>query len=335
MKLDKLPPDPGALADFFTEGLTALGAVCERTWYDRLQIVAEGRAATLWQPEGGLLEAEVRFVPPDDTAPRDAAREVFPGCPLTFRLAELLRPAPLALERAVVPGSDATRSPSEDLAEKLWRQQFPRTARWRLVTDWRRTAHFSLLALVRCEVQAIDQHWSLHRLAVSLADGARDEGLAADIGFAQLDARAADLDWPAPDPARWHGWLAAALEAEMAETLTVIRQRQEHYLRRELQRVDEYFAGYERELTERAARSGSAAAKAKLADRLAAAQAEHARRRQDQVQRHEVRVLPHLDALLLLAEPAWEAVVLHGHHDQAQEQTARYLPRARRWLVAG
>lgn len=333
MKLDRLPPDPGALVGFFEEGLAALGAVSERTHYDRLQIVAEGPAATLWRADGTLLETEVRFIAPEETGPRDAAREVFPGCPLTFRLAELLRPTPLALDRAAIAGSDAARSPSEDVAEKLWRQQFPGTARWRLASDWRRATHFNLVALMRCEVQAIDQHWSAHRVAISLRDGARDETLATDLAFAELDPRPASLPWPSADPALWGSWLAAALEAEVATTLTAIRQRQERYLQRELERVDQYFTGYEQELAERAARSGSETARVRLAERLAAAKAEHARRRQDQVRRHEIRVLPQLDALLLLAEPAWEAEVSHGHHHDLEQQTALYLPRGRRWIV--
>ena len=33
---------------------------------------------------------------------------------------------------------------------------------------------YSLIALARCDIQAIDQHWSLHRLALSLPGGERD-----------------------------------------------------------------------------------------------------------------------------------------------------------------
>jgi len=58
--------------------------------------VAEGRAATLWNPLGGLHEVELHFTPADTTSARDAAREVFPGCPLTFQLAEALRPMTMA-----------------------------------------------------------------------------------------------------------------------------------------------------------------------------------------------------------------------------------------------
>src|ERR1035437_2691561 len=102
MKIERLTHSPGIVVDFYDEGLTALGALCERTWHDRLEVVAEGDSARLWNDAGVLHEVELWFPPPDNTAPREAAKEVFPGCPLTFRLAEALRPAPLALERVVL-----------------------------------------------------------------------------------------------------------------------------------------------------------------------------------------------------------------------------------------
>ena len=40
MKLSRLSPEPAALVDFYQEALDHLGAVCERTWFDRLQLVA-------------------------------------------------------------------------------------------------------------------------------------------------------------------------------------------------------------------------------------------------------------------------------------------------------
>ena len=92
MKLERLAYEPGALVDFYEAGLGALGALCERTWHDRLQVVAEGQPAKLWNPEGALHEIELHFVSADAASARNAAREVFPGCPLTFRLAEVLRP---------------------------------------------------------------------------------------------------------------------------------------------------------------------------------------------------------------------------------------------------
>ena len=334
MKLDRLAYDPGALVDFYEEGLAALGALCERTWHDRLEIVAEGGAAKLWNPEGTLHEIELAFAPADATAARDALREVFPGCPLTFRLAETLRPSPLPLERVALVGELAAHAPDPLVAEKLWRTQFPVTTRWHLRAPFKRDFHFSLVALARCEIQAIDQHWSLHRLAVSLPRGEPDESLAREFSFAQADPElGAAAAWPTPEPARWQTLLCAALEADVAAELAAVRVRQESYLRRELDRIDEYFANYEHELNTRAARSASQSAKVKTADRLAAAKAEHARRRTDQVARHEVRVHPHLDALMLVAEPAWRARLEVERAHVAGVVEPLFVPRARKWLV--
>ena len=61
MKLNRLSHDPGMLIEFFEEGLTTLGAVCERSWHDRLELVAEGRAASLWNAAGDFLEKQLRF----------------------------------------------------------------------------------------------------------------------------------------------------------------------------------------------------------------------------------------------------------------------------------
>ena len=336
MKLERLPYDPSALVDFYEEGLTALGALCERTWHDRLEIVAEGPAARLWNPEGALHEMELAFAPADATSAREASREVFPGCPLTFHLAEALRPAPLPLERIVLAGETQTRSPDLTVAEKLWRAQFPDTSRWRLTAPFKADFHFSVLALARCEVQAIDQHWSLHRLAVALPGGEPDEALAREITFARADPEtAAGVQWPVPEPARWQEFLRGALETDLASELAAIRLRQENYLRRELERIDEYFENYERELSARATRSHRESAKLKTTDRLAAAKAEHARRRADQVARHEIRVQPHWDALLLAAEPAWRAGLSFERAHAPQAVEALFVPRARRWFVIG
>ncbi len=333
MILARLPHDPGALLDFYQEALEHLGAVCERTWFDRLQLVAEGRAARLWNDDGALHETELHFPPPDATGARDAIREVFPGCPLTFRLAESLLPAAPTLERAVLAGGDPAPPPSAEVAEKLWRAQWPDTARWRIESAFRPTHHFSLVALVRCEIQAIDQHWSLHRLAVALPGGATDDSLADSLDFAELSAETpAGLAWPRCEVAPLAGWLNAALTGVLAPELGAIRQRQESYLRRELQRIDAYFTGYAKELSDRAARSHSDNVKFKTNERLAAARAEHDRRRTDQVHRHEIRVLPRYDALLLLAESAWQAVIAVAGRGESHSQCAHFVPRNRRWF---
>jgi hypothetical protein len=335
MKLDRLTYDPGALVNFYEEGLAALGTLCERTWHDRLEVVAEGEAAKLWNSDGALHEIELTFVPAGATAARDAVREVFPGCPLTFRLAETLRPSPLPLERIALAGDPRAHAPDPAVAEKLWRVQFPDTTRWRLMQPFKGGYHFSLVGLARCEIQAIDQHWSLHRVAISLPNGEPDDSLAREFSFAQADpeASAAASAWPTPEPARWQTFLRSALELDLAVELAAVRTRQENYLRRELDRIDEYFASYELELTGRAARVARQSAKVKTEDRLAAAKAEHTRRRADQVARHEIRVHPHLDALLLVAEPAWRGSVQVERARVAQTVEALFVPRARKWFA--
>ena len=258
MRLTRLKYDPASLLDFFDQGLAALGALRERTWHDRLEVVAEGRAAALWNADGAMFEGELRFAPVDASTARDGQREVFPGCPLTFRLAEALRQTPLPLERFVMADASPPRPPDPAVAEKLWRGQFPDTARWRLLSDFQSGFHFSLLALARCEIQAIDQHWSLRRLALSLPGGQPDESLAGEIPFARVAADSPPpKDWPAPDPARWSALLEAALALDLADEIAALRARQETSLRRELDRVDDYFEKYEAELNARAGRTGS------------------------------------------------------------------------------
>ena len=331
MKIARIPYEPGAVLDFYEEGLSSLGALCSRSWHDRLEIVSEGRAARLWNADGALHDAELHFTVPNVTGVRDAAREVFPGCPLTFRLAEILRPESLALDRLVLAPESSHRAPDPLVAEKLWRAQHPDTARWQLTTPLMADWHCSLVVLARCELQAIDQHWALHRLAVSLPDGFLDEGLAREIGFARVQPNPpAALVWPVPDPASWSALLRTALAQDLEAELARIRDRQQERLRRELERIDAYFDHYVAELTARASRSASA----KAADRIAAAKAEHARHRADQVARHEIAVIPHLDALLLVAEPAWRGRVhVERVHHAPEDYDACFVPRARRWVV--
>lgn len=334
MKLPRINYDPGSALDFYEEGLSALGALCERTWHDRLEIIAEGRAAALWNADGSLHSGELYFAPADTSAARDASKETFPGCPLTFRLAETLRPTPLPLERLVLADEGQGQLPSPSVAEKLWRAQFADTTRWKPTGAFEADYHFSLVVLLRCEIQAMDQHWSLRRLAIALPGGTPDEGLAHDIVFAKPDTEsAAPIAWPKPDPAQWSALVSRALEAELAGELAGIQARQARRLQRELDRIDDYFHNYAAELESREKRSSSERAKVKHAERLAAAKTEHARRRSDQVHRHEIHVCPHIDALLLVAEPAWRVIldIERSHHPQRVE--ARLVPRLRRWEV--
>lgn len=332
MKLARVQHDPPALAEFYGDALGALGALCERTWHDKLCVVAEGKAARLWNEQGELHEVELQFVATEANAPRDAAREVFPGCPLTFRIAEALMAQPMELERAAIRPQDAPRQPpAADIAARLWVSQFAGHSGWRLDQPFQPVWHASLAALARCEIQAIDQHWSAHRLVLNLATGETDESLAGALDLASVD-RDAQPEWPAPDPAGWLSMLTRNLEAELAGELAGIRTRQERYLQRELERIDDYFDAYEKELRGRRPRAGGGSAQARVTERLAAAVADRQRRREDQLQRHEIRVIPHWDALLLLAEPAWSAKVsvIEGH--ERRQMQAVYLPRLRRWF---
>jgi hypothetical protein len=336
MKLERLPYEPGPLLDFYEESLTSLGAICERTWHDRLEVLADGHAASLWNAEESIHATELHFVPSDATVARDVQHDVFPGSPLTFRLAETLTPAPLTLERVVLSAGPGHHAPDPGVAEKLWRAQFPDTHRWRPVKPFAADWHFCLLALARCEIQAIDQHWSLHRLAISLCDGELDHSLAELISFADVQPHASiSIPWPASDPAAWKTLLETALALELSDELAPIRARQQTSLQRELDRIDAYFDNYARELEERARRSASDGVKLKAADRLSAARAEHVRRRADQVARHEIRIHPHFDSLLLLAEPAWRAELHIERARHPETVSSLFLPRARRWKLPG
>ncbi len=331
MKLARISHDPSALAEFYGEALSALGALCERTWHDRLCVVAEGRPARLWNDQGALHEVELQFVAIEANAPRDAAHEVFPGCPLTFRIAEALVAPPLAVERAAIRPQDAPREPpAVDLAARLWTSQYAGHSGWRLEQPFQPEWHPSLVALVRCEIQAIDQHWSAHRLALNLQTGEPDESLAEALELASVD-REAQTPWPELNPSSWLPQLTRILEAELARELTDIRIRQERYLQRELERIDAYYDTYERELRGRRPKPGNEAAQVRVAERLSAAAADRRRRRDDQLARHEIRVIPHWDALLLVAEPAWSANVSVIEVRERRQFQAVFLPRLRRW----
>ena len=241
-----------------------------RTWHDRLEVVAEGQAARLWNDTGALHEQEIVFAPADATSARDAGREVFPGSPLTFRLAELVRPTPVVLEKAVLREDPHQPLPPKEVLEKLWRTQFPATRQWRLENEPKRCFHFSLVALARCEIQAIDQHWSLHRLAIALPGGEPDDALARQMPLLEVESQTQEaVDWPRWDAAKLLEALRQQLEAELEGQLNEVRARQEHYLQREIQRIDDYFAQYAKELVRRGSRS-PATAGVKSAERLAA-----------------------------------------------------------------
>ena len=322
------------LIDFFDESLAALGAVCDRSWHDRLDLLAEGHAAALWPSAGELIEKQLRFVPAEAIEARNADEEVFPGCPLIFRLAEALRPIPLPVERIALQPFDQGRPPSADGVERLWRAQVGLCSHWGLERPFQTAWHYSLLLLVRCEIQAIDQHWSLHRIALTLAGGQPDDDLPQRLEFAQVNPRPdQSIDWPRLDLGDCREPIQNALLAELTDHLGGIRARQESYLRRELDRIDDYFENYQRELQQRAARARSNDSQSKMDERMAAARAEHQRRRHDQIQRHEIRVVPHIEGILVVAEPAWSALVRITEHGSVRRLAACFLPRSRRWIV--
>lgn len=331
MKIPRLDYDPTSVLGFYEESLSALGALCERTWHDRLEVIAEGRAARLWNQDGALSEQELLFAPADAAGARDAQREVFPGCPLTFRLFESLRPAPLALEKVVLSLHASGRAPERSVLEKLWHGQYPATRRWRPASELKSAFHFSLVAVVRGEIQAIDQHWSLHRIAIALPGGEADDLLARELALLEVVAEApVDLQWPGMESS-WLPLLRKQVEEELRPDIDAMRLRQQQYLQREIERIDSYFAHYEEELTRRGSRGGSAST-IKMTERLAAARAEHHRRRLDQVARHEICVQAQMDALLLVAEPCWRASVEVEEQRAAQAISATFVPRTRRWF---
>ncbi len=136
------------------------------------------------------------------------------------------------------------------------------------------------------------------------------------------------FEFPSSAPSSQASPGPASLRLIVTLDVAAIRARQEQYLQRDLERIDNYFDNYERELTARASRSTSENARLKTTDRLAAAKTEHARRRADQVARHEIRIQPHLDACLLVAEPAWRAVLAIEREHVPQTVEARFVPRA-------
>lgn len=332
MKIPRLDYDPASALAFYEETLSVLGALTERTWHDRLEVVAEGRAASLWNDDGALHQQELLFASADATGARDAQREVFPGCPLTFQLFEALRPVPLVLEKVVVSLGPRTHLPEVAVMEKLWRNQYPAARRWRLTAEAKPAFHFSLVAIFRCEIQAIDQHWSLHRIAIALPGGEADEPLAQESALLETGAaEETEIPWPRVELAQWWPMLKRQIEVETAPDVEAVRCRQQQYLQREIERLDDYFNHYEQELTQRASRAGGAST-VKATERLAAARAEHARRRLDQVARHEICVRCHLDALLLTAEACWGAIIELEEQRATQILQASFVPRARRWF---
>ncbi len=336
MKLDRLAYEPNPVADFFEQGLTRLGAVCERTWHNRIELLAEGAAARLWSAEGELQAVELRFPEADREGLPDAGSDVFPGCPLTFRLCEMLwRQLAAELKVTAAAGAaEAEKAPAREVAEKTWRQQRPHSSHTSF-GPFSRTWHFTLVASQRCEVQAIEQHWFAHRVALAWPAGERD--LWMERNLEQLEPvnfqMALPPCWPTTDSPRAGPLIRDRVMEDLAGELAAITARQQHYLERELNRIDDYFAEYLRELQQRARRRTAVGSGARYEERLKAAAEEHERRRDDQVKRHEISIAPHLDALLWIAEPAWSSTVAWREGREEHSRPATYLSRLRQWFL--
>jgi hypothetical protein len=315
--------------EFFEEGLDSLGAICERSWHDRLEVLAEGDAAHLWRNDDELFSGGLRFRDAGSPDADGADTEVFPGCPLTFRLVEALWRRHLAHSRVCLSADIGAKAPSNQVADKLWQAQFGFHAGWQ-AGPFVPTRMFSVVAAVRCEVQAHDQIWSSHRLAFTLPAGERDASL--EFALEQMSAaEAVDADWPALDPGLISDWIVSALSGELAPELSRIKERQQLFLRRELNRIDEYFENYARELGERMQRQHKEVAIKRYADRLEATRQEHNHRRTDQIERHTIHVVPHVDALLTVREPAFATRVNWRAGREERTVGATFVPRTRRW----
>ena len=327
MNLQKIPPRPDNLIEFFEEGITTVGGLCERPWHDRLEVIAEGDAARLWQPDGSLFAGEILF--PEEAGPRDARRDVFGGCPLTFALVEALWARTGRWHRFAA-AADA-KPPSMETAQRLWIAEFGTAPQWR-ATPFVSAEHFSVVVTVRCEVQAIDQAWSCHRLAFSLPKGTRDPALEGSLDHLTAASHGPAPEWPELDSATLGQWVANSLGADMAQELGAIKARQQRYLHRELVRIETYFTQYEAELTERLGRQRKAESKLRYEQRLQAAKADHQRKCAEQIARHAIRIVPHLDGCLLLAEPAFRTRVHWLAGGAVHEIPAVFVPRIRRWF---
>jgi hypothetical protein len=333
MKFTKTLPRPEHLMEFFEEGLLSLGAVCERSWHDRLEVLAEGDAALLWRNDGDLFSGELYFRDAGSLNPGNPGAEVFPGSPLTFRLVEALWRRHVPHSRVCLSAELSVKAPPNEVAEKLWQAQRSSCAGWQ-ATPFLRTWIFSGVAAVRCEVQANDQSWSSHRLAFTLPNGERDSSL--EFALEQLSpVEEVGPEWPALDIAAVAGWIGRALSSELAPELGRIKERQQLFLRRELSRIDEYFENYARELRERIDHQRKEEARKRHGDRLEATRLEHKRRRTDQIDRHTIHVFPHVDALLTVAEPAFASRVTWQAGREERGVPALFVPRTRRWHVRG
>lgn len=197
MKFQKIPPRPEYLIDFFEEGLASLGAVCERSWHDRLEVLAEGEAARLWRHEGGWFSGELRFRDGSSPEAGDPDTEIFPGCPLTFKLVDALWAHHMPHSRACLSTGSILKPPALDVAQKLWQAQFGPCA------DWSATPF--LPAWIFSLVIAFERH-TIHLLPhvdalLTVAEPALVSTVSCRAGRAERSVRATFV----PRTRRWHG----------------------------------------------------------------------------------------------------------------------------------
>lgn len=220
------------------------------------------------------------------------------------------------------------------MIERRWSHQYPAKERLQITTPFVAAVHFSVIAVLRCEIQAVDQHWTQYRLAINLQNGDPDSQLAEQVAVLEPWSDPTPIDWPEFSPEPCRKVLLTALEREAWPAVKAIKVRQSKYLQRELDTVDRYYSDYEASLTDRMNRTRNDDGRAKMRARLEAARQEHQIRRIDQIKRHEIHVFAHVDALLMVAEPAHRTQVRYVSQRQAQQQDALWIPRTRSWVVA-
>jgi len=138
------------------------------------------------------------------------------------------------------------------------------------------------------------------------------------------------VTFPGGTPFREQRW-GNEPNAELSPELAEVKARQERYPRRELARVADCFEHYEHELRARKDRERREKSIARYQQRIEATHAEHRRCRGDQIERHAMRGIPHLDALLVSAEPAFCTVV--ESRGTRGQKCGRAIPAARQALV--
>jgi len=337
MKFDKLQPHSELLIDFFSEGLQSVGGVCERTWYDKLEVVVEGPAAKAWNPNDDVVHRELRFLAVDTESAKSAETDIFPGCPLTFQLAETLWSETPSAFRIVCDAPSGKEKPSAQVLRKTWDHTFGDRGSPEF-SPIVATRHFSMVFVVRLEIQSIEQHWALHRIACAWPGAWRDHNLEENLLMLapQKAVGGEEILWPECSPDEQNKTLRQLLEG-IRDDIGPVLGRQQKYLEKELRRIDLYFTRQIAELKSRARPTGAAkSVHTKIDERIDATRAEHARRREDQVQRHEVVVVPHVDAVTCVAEPAWQCNVrlAKNRGPALADGMFVFVPRLRRWFPA-